>query len=37
MELALEALPETTKKNLVNLESTQAAIIYELLRICHEK
>lgn len=37
MELALEALPETTKKNLVNLELTQAAIIYELLRKCHEK
>lgn len=37
MELALEALPETTKKNLVDLESTQAAIIYELLSKCHEK
>ena len=37
MELSLEALPETTKKNLVDLESTQAAIIYELLSKCHEK
>lgn len=37
MELALEALPETTKSNLVNLDSTQAAIIYELLSKCHEK
>lgn len=37
MELALDALPETTQKNLVDLESTQAAIIYELLSKCHEK
>lgn len=37
MERALKALPETTKKNLVDLESTQAAIIYELLSKCHEK
>lgn len=37
MELALTALPETTKKNLVDLESIQAAIIYELLSKCYEK
>lgn len=37
MRLAFETLPETTKKNLVDLESTQAAIIYELLSKCHEK
>lgn len=37
MELALEALPQSTRKNLVDLESTQAAIIYELLSKCHEK
>jgi RIO-like serine/threonine protein kinase len=37
MELALEAMPETTKKNLVDLEAIQAAIIYELLSKCHEK
>lgn len=37
MELALGALPETTKKNLVDLESIQAAIIYELLSKCDEK
>jgi hypothetical protein len=37
MEQALASLPETTQKNLVDLESTQAAIIYELLRKCYEK
>lgn len=37
MEQALASLPETTQKNLVDLESTQAAIIYELLSKCHEK
>lgn len=37
MDLALAALPETTKKNLLNLETIQAAVIYELLRKCHEK
>ena len=37
MKLTLEILPEATKKNLVNLESIQAAIIYELLSKCHEK
>ncbi len=37
MNLTLEILPEATKKNLVNLESIQAAIIYELLSKCHEK
>lgn len=37
MELAIEALPLMTKKNLVDLESTKAAIIYELLSKCHEK
>lgn len=35
--LALEALPDMTKRNLVDLESTQAALIYELLIKCHEK
>lgn len=37
MELTLESLPQTTRMNLVDLESTQAAIIYELLSKCHEK
>lgn len=37
MEKVFASLPETTQKNLVNLESTQAAIIYELLSKCHEK
>lgn len=37
MELTIEALPTMTKKNLVDLESTKAAIIYELLSKCHEK
>lgn len=37
MEQALASLSETTKKNLVDLESTQAAIIYELVSKCHEK
>lgn len=37
MEGVFSSLPETTKKNLVDLESTQAAIIYELLSKCHEK
>lgn len=37
MELAIEALPKTTKDNLLNFESIQAAIIYELLKKCHEK
>ena len=37
MERVIASLPETTQKNLVNLESTQAAIIYELLSKCHEK
>lgn len=37
IELALEALPETTKRNFVDLESIQAALIYELLSKCHEK
>jgi hypothetical protein len=37
MEQTLASLPETTQKNLVDLESTQAAIIYELLSKCHEK
>jgi len=37
MERAIASLPETTQKNLGNLESTQAAIIYELVSKCHEK
>lgn len=37
MELALKALHKTTIRNLLNLESTQAAIIYELLIKYHEK
>lgn len=37
MEQAIASLPEATKKNLVELEATQAAIIYELLSKCHEK
>lgn len=37
MEEALASLSETTQKNLVDLESAQAAIIYELLSKCHEK
>ncbi|QZA78689.1 DUF4297 domain-containing protein [Deefgea tanakiae] len=37
MKKAFESLPETTKNNLVDLESIQAAIIYELLSKCHEK
>lgn len=37
MEKVFASLPETTQKNLVDLESTQAAIIYELLSKCHEK
>lgn len=37
MEQAIASLPEATKKNLVDLEATQAAIIYELLSKCHEK
>lgn len=37
IEQTLASLPETTQKNLVDLESTQAAIIYELLSKYHEK
>lgn len=37
IEAALEALPENMKKNLIDLESAQAAIIYELISTCHEK
>lgn len=37
MEQALLSLSETTKKNFVDLESTQAAIIYELLSNYYEK
>ena len=37
LEQVLSDLPESTKKNLVDLESTQAAIIYELLSKCYEK
>jgi len=37
MEQAILSLPEVTKKNLVDLDATQAAIIYELLSKCHEK
>ncbi|WP_435632344.1 DUF4297 domain-containing protein [Carnimonas bestiolae] len=37
MDLALENLPEVTKSNLGDSESAQAAIIYELLSIYHEK
>lgn len=37
MEQALASLPATTQKNFVDLESTQAAIIYELLSKYHEK
>lgn len=37
MEHALATLPETTKNNLVDLESAQAAVIYELLNKCYEK
>ena len=37
MEKSQLSLHETTKKNLVDLETTQAAIIYELLCNCHEK
>lgn len=34
---ALETLPESVKQNLIDLESAQAAIIYELISKCHEK
>lgn len=37
IEATLEVLPENVKKNLIDLESSQAAIIYELLSKCHEK
>ncbi|QLG89572.1 DUF4297 domain-containing protein [Chitinibacter bivalviorum] len=37
MVQALASLPESTQKNFANLESIQAAIIYELLSKCHEK
>jgi hypothetical protein len=37
MKQALLSLPEATKKNLVDLEATQGAIIYKLLNNCHEK
>lgn len=37
MDHVLASLPEATKKNLGDFESTQAAIIYELLSKCHEK
>ncbi|EGW23131.1 hypothetical protein Mettu_1971 [Methylobacter tundripaludum SV96] len=37
IEAALGALPENVKKNLIDLESAQAAIIYELISKCHEK
>jgi hypothetical protein len=37
IETALEALPENMKKNFIDLESAQAAIIYELISKCHEK
>lgn len=37
IEQTLVFLPETTRKNLGDSESTQAAIIYELLSKCHEK
>lgn len=37
IESVLNSLPESAKKNLVNVESSQAAIIYELLSKCYEK
>jgi hypothetical protein len=37
IEAVLEVLPENVKKNLIDLESAQAAIIYELISKCHEK
>lgn len=37
MEQALASLSEATKKNLVDLDAANAAIIYELLSKCHEK
>lgn len=37
IEAVLCSLPESVKKNLVDLESSQAAAIYELLSKCHEK
>lgn len=37
MEQTIAHLPDSTKKNIVDLESIQAAIIYELLSKCHEK
>lgn len=37
VEAALHSLPESVKRNLVDLESAQAAIIYELISKCHEK
>lgn len=37
IETVIEALPENVKKNLIDLESVQAAVIYELLLKCHEK
>ncbi len=37
MEQALASLPKASQKFFVDLESIQAAIIYELLRKCHEE
>jgi hypothetical protein len=37
IEAVLKTLPESVKWNLVDSESSQAAIIYELLSKCHEK
>lgn len=37
MNQTLASLPEITLSNLIDLESAQAAIIYELLCKCHEK
>lgn len=37
IEVALKELPENVKRNLIDLESAQAAIIYELISKCHEK
>jgi hypothetical protein len=37
IDAALEALPDNTKKNLIDLESAQAAIIYELISKHHEQ
>lgn len=37
IKAALETLPESVKQNLIDLESAQAAIIYELISKCHDK